>query len=399
VSSLERLGWNPFFEEQRERLGRPELQFARVVEAQRGAWKVAGECEGWTDISGRFRHQSGSSADFPAVGDWVGVKCGPRGASRAVIEARLDRKSVVSRAAAGRAVDEQVVAANVDTILLVTALGDETRDLNPRRLERYLTMVWEAGAVPVVVLNKADLSADPEGDAEALRARLPFVDVVTISALDQAALKGCATETTPGTTTNDTADAAAARGEIKLATTEDTKAVDPIAALDRYLQPAQTVALLGSSGVGKSTLVNRLLGTDALRVSDIRSDGRGRHTTTARQLVELAGGALLIDTPGMRELTPWADEAAVESAFDDIAMLAASCRFGDCAHEGEPGCAVAAAVETGRLDADRLENYRRLLREAAFEERKRDKAAAAEHKRKWKQLHQAAKALYKARDR
>jgi len=368
---LERLGWNPFFEEQRACLGLAALQFARVVEAQRGAWRVAGEFDGWTEIRGRFRHQSASGADFPAVGDWVGVIGGARGFSRAIIDVRLDRRSTVSRAAAGRAVDEQVVAANVDTIFLVTALGDETRDLNPRRLERYLTMVWEAGAVPVVVLNKADLSADPYGDAESLRARLPFVDVVTITALGEAGLKACATETT----------------------------VDPIAALGPYLQPAQTVALLGSSGVGKSTLINRLLGAEALRVSGIRSDGRGRHTTTARQLIELPGGALLIDTPGMRELTPWADEAAVESAFDDITTLAVSCRFGDCAHEGEPGCAVAAAVESGRLDPDRLENYRRLLREAAFEERKRDKAAAAEHKRKWKQLHQAAKALYKARDR
>jgi ribosome biogenesis GTPase len=374
---LERLGWNPFFEDQRARLGRPELRFARVVEAQRGAWKVAGEFDGWTEISGRYRHESASGADFPAVGDWVGV-------IDAIIHTRLGRKSTVSRAAAGRAVDEQIVAANVDTILLVTALGDDTRDLNPRRLERYLTMVWEAGAVPVVVLNKADLSADPEGDAASLRARLPFVDVVTISALDEAGVKLATASSV-------------VESSSRLRPRE--AAVDPSAALGRYLQPAQTVALLGSSGVGKSTLINRLLGAEALRVSGIRSDGRGRHTTTARQLVELPGGALLIDTPGMRELTPWADEAAVESAFDDIATLAESCRFGDCAHEGEPGCAVAVAVETGRLDADRLANYRRLLREAAFEDRKRDKAAAAEHKRKWKQLHQAAKALYKARDR
>ena len=426
MSLLERLGWNPFFAEQRERLGRSDLSYSRVVEAQRGAWKVAGEFDGWTEISGRYRHESASGADLPAVGDWVGVKCGPRGASRAVIEARLDRKSIVSRAAAGRAVDEQVVAANVDTIFLVTALGDDdTRDLNPRRLERYLTMVWEAGAVPVVVLNKADLSADPDGDAEALRARLPFVDVVTISALGEAALKGCATDATDTTITraasggpaDGAADDAAAvtsanatdmtpvaqpssdAADVVPVAQPFRAAVDPIGVLSPYLQPAQTVALLGSSGVGKSTIVNRLLGTEALRVSGIRSDGRGRHTTTARQLVELPGGALLIDTPGMRELTPWADEAAVESAFDDITALAEACRFGDCAHEGEPGCAVAEAVEAGRLDADRLENYRRLLREAAFEERKRDKSAAAEHKRKWKQLHQAAKALYKARDR
>jgi ribosome biogenesis GTPase len=357
VSILVRFGWNAFFEEQRERLGRSDLQFARVVEEQRGAWRVAGEFDGWTEVSGRFRHESASGADFPAVGDWVGVSAG-------IIHARLERKSTVSRKAAGRAVDEQVVAANVDTIFLVTALGEATSDLNPRRLERYLTMVWEAGAVPVVVLNKADLSADPEGEAESLRSRLPFVDVVTVSALrDDAGLNGCATSLGP------------------------------------YLQPAQTVALVGSSGVGKSTIVNRLLGSEAQRVRDIAADGRGRHTTTARQLLDLPGGALLIDTPGMRELQPWADESAVESAFDDIAALALECRFTDCMHHGEPDCAVAAAVDGGRLDPDRLEHYRRLLREMAFEERKRDKSAAAEHKRRWKRMHQAQKALYKRRER
>jgi ribosome biogenesis GTPase len=154
------------------------------------------------------------------------------------------------------------------------------------------------------------------------------------------------------------------------------------------------------SGVGKSTLVNRLIGADVLAVGAIReSDGRGRHTTTSRQLVELPGGALLIDTPGMRELQPWSDESAVAQAFDDIARLATGCRFEDCSHDLEPGCAVLEAVAAGRLDADRLDNYRRLRREAAFEARKHDKAGAAEHKRRWKQMHKAAKALYKERDR
>lgn len=329
---------------------------ARVIEEQRGLSRVAGDFDGWADVSGRFRHEANAAADFPAVGDWVGVAADP-GAERAVIHCRLKRRSTVSRKAAGRAVDEQVLAANVDTIFLVTTL---TEDLNPRRIERYLTLVWEAGAVPVVVLNKADLCEDPSAAADAIRARLPFVDVLAVSALN----------------------------------------TDGLNELSPYLRPATTIALLGSSGVGKSTLVNRLLDRDLQKVAAIReADGKGRHTTTSRQLVELASGALLIDTPGMRELQPWVDESAIDGAFEDIAQLAHACRFSDCAHAEEPGCAVLEAVAAGTLDANRLEHYRRLLREAAFEERKRDKSAAAEEKRRWKRIHQAQKALYRLRDR
>jgi ribosome biogenesis GTPase len=353
VSLLEHLGWSGFFEQQRNSDERRRLLWARVIEEQRGLYGIAGDADGWAEVSGRFRHDAKSAADFPAVGDWVGVTAG----SRAIVHQLLERRSTISRAAAGRVVDEQVIAANVDTIFLVTAF---TQDLNVRRLERYLTMVWDGGAVPVVVVNKADLSDDPEAECESIRLRLPHVDVVWVSAL------------------------------------MDTE----LAALSPYLHPARTVALLGMSGVGKSMLVNRLLGGDRLKVGEIReSDGRGRHTTTSRQLVELPGGALLIDTPGMRELQLWSDESAVEQAFDDIAALAARCRFDDCAHAGEPGCAVLEAVAAGRLDDDRLANYQRLLREAAFEARKRDKAGAADQKRRWKQLTKAARAMYKERDR
>jgi len=374
VSVRERLGWTPFFAAQVASLGRSDLQFSRVVEEQRGQYRIAGDIDARAEVSGRFRHDANTASDFPAVGDWVGVLGGAaqRPAAtisqngfgpahpnddRVVIHVRLERRSMLCRAAAGRAMAEQVVAANVDTVFLVTALAG---DLNVRRLERYLTMVWDGGAVPIVLLNKADLSDDPERVATSVRARLPLVDVVAVSALE-------------------------ARG---------------LDALAPYLRPTQTIALVGSSGVGKSTLINRLLGRDVLRVNTISDeDGKGRHTTTARQLVELQGGALLVDTPGMRELQPWADESAVDSAFDDIAVLAVRCRFTDCAHAGEPGCAVAEAVESGRIDADRVDHYRRLAREAAFEERKRDKAAAAETKRRWKQASQAAKALYRHRER
>ena len=335
MSSHERPGWDPCA--------------SRVVEAQRGKYRVTG-CAGWVEVSGRFRHEAQSAADFPAVGDWVDVR-------DHVIHARRERRSAIARAApdGGR----QIIAANIDTVFIVASL---TNDRNARRVERYVTMVWDSGATPVVLLNKADLVADPGAAADEIRQRLSFVDVHAISALEEGA--------------------------------------PALHALQQYLAAGRTVALVGPSGAGKSTIVNRLLGRDAQKTGDVReSDSKGRHTTTARHLVELPSGACLVDTPGMRELQLWVDEESVDAAFDDVAALATQCRFVDCSHASEPGCAVLAAVERGALDADRLESYRRLLRESAYEERKRDPAAAAEHKRRWKQVDRAQKALHRSRDR
>lgn len=355
MSSLTNLGWNRFFEDQIAG-ALTELRVARVIEEQRGLCRVAGDFDGWAEVSGRFRQRANTAADFPAVGDWVGIAA-DEGTTRGVIHQLLERQSTVSRKAPGRTVEEQVLAANVDTIFLVTSLSG---DLNARRLERYLTMVWEAGARPIVVLNKADLSDDPAAALYAMRGRLPFADVIAVSALT----------------------------------------ADGLEQLMPYLVPATTIALLGSSGVGKSTLVNRLLGREHQTVGAVRAeDGKGRHTTTARQLVQLQSGALLIDTPGMRELQAWVDESAVDGTFEDIAALAERCRFSDCAHTAEPGCAVLEAVATGALDGSRLESYRHLLREAAFETRKHDRSAAAAEKRRWKQIHIAQRAMSKERDR
>jgi ribosome biogenesis GTPase len=357
VFSLDDLGWNSFFSEQVTDDERMRWHPARVVWEGREQYRLStGEAEWRADLAGRIRHRAASRADLPAIGDWVLAALRPDDRS-ATIQRVLARRSRFSRAAAGRPTGEQVVAANVDVVLLVTSLN---RDFNLRRIERYLSLAWDSGATPVVVLNKADLCPDPESWRHDMASAALAVPVLVTSAL---------------------------RG-------------DGMAALMDVVRSAGTTALLGSSGVGKSTLINALVGEERQSVRPIREhDERGRHGTTSRQLICLTGGGILIDTPGMRELQLWDAENGLEHAFGDVETLASACRFRDCSHGGEPGCAVTAAVERGEIAADRLASYQRLQREDDFVRSRHDGAARSERTRKVKQLSKAAKRFYKMRKR
>ncbi|HWR49641.1 MAG TPA: ribosome small subunit-dependent GTPase A, partial [Bryobacteraceae bacterium] len=275
---------------------------------------------------------------------------------RAIVEAVLPRKTVFSRRAAGRREDQQPIAANIDLVFLVCGLDG---DFNLRRLERYVTLAAEGGVDAAVVLNKADLC--PDVDAHVART------------------------------------AAVARGlPIVPASTKTAGGLD---ALRAFLAYGRTVALLGSSGVGKSSIVNVLLGEERLRINDVReSDSRGRHTTTRRELIPLGGGGALIDTPGMRELQLWAGQESVDHTFDEIAAIASECRFRDCTHSGETGCAVAEALVEGKVSEERWQSYRKLAAEATRHAEMTDPLAGAEKKRRVKAFHRAVRAYHRIKD-
>jgi len=350
VSTLNTLGWTAFFEHQLKETDRVEFIPARVIEEQRERFTLAtdtGEC--LADISGRLRHQAVARADFPAVGDWV-LAQPPRGSDRTVIHRVLNRMTCLSRKVPGRDHDEQILATNIDVVFVVASMN---KDLNPRRVERALTLAHESGAVPVILLTKADLCADIPAALREIEAVARNAEILTVAALQREGLD----------------------------------------AVRIYLAPGQTAVLLGSSGVGKSTLINALAGTEILATGAIREDDdRGRHTTTHRQLITLPGSGMIIDTPGIRELQLWAGEDSVNTAFEDIAALAHACRFTDCRHETEPGCAVLAAIEEGTLTRERFASYQKLLGELAYLHRRENKAALSAEKKKWKALHTSAQA-------
>ena len=339
MHDLESLGFSPDFAAELERTEYEGLIPARVAVEHHGFYSLlAAEGPLGGIPSGRLKFDGVE----PAVGDWVTAERVP-GERKAVIHAVLPRRTKFSRKEPWKRTAEQVIAANVDLVFLVQAFG---HDFNLRRLERYLTAAWESGAQPAIVLTKRDLSDDPEAfvaEAETVAYGVPVHAVSNVNG-------------------------------------------EGLDALRQYLLPGRTIAVLGSSGVGKSTLINRLLGEQALPTAEIRGDGRGRHTTTRRELVLIPGGALLLDTPGLRELQLWAGEEALEGSFADVTAIAAECRFSDCSHESEPGCAIRAALDDGSLPSERWESHRKLQRELRALAVRQDARLRAEEKAKWRRF-------------
>ena len=336
MPALDELGWNAELASAFEQLQDDNLFPARIAAQHRGEFALlAEEGEVRARAAGRLFYAHEVGGQLPAVGDWVAVT------PPATIASILPRRSAFIRKNAGHDSTEQVLAANVDAAFLLAGLDD---DFSLRRLERYITIAWESGAQPIVVLTKADLSPDVPASVLAVESVAIGVPVHPVSNVTGEGLE----------------------------------------ALDQYLVPGRTVVLLGSSGVGKSTLLNRLAGAEVMLTREVAADGTGRHTTTHRELVQLAGGGMIIDTPGLRELQFW--EGDLSAAFEDLETLALECKFRNCAHISEPGCAIQAAVDDGTLELDRLRSWRKLQRELEAIAARTDTRLRIARKKRWKQM-------------
>jgi ribosome biogenesis GTPase len=353
--NLKQLGWNGFFEAAWNGADRGGSKAARVVGGSREIWRLFGEFgEGRAEPSGTLRLAAEQGGDWPMVGDWVVAGGSPQ--QGFIIKEVLPRRSRIVRKAAGKRIAEQALAVNVDTAFVVMALDG---DFSPRRLERYLAQVWESGSRAAILLNKTDVCANlAERIAEVERSAL--------------GVPTCAISATTG---------------------EGTDGLAP------FLGMGETVVLLGSSGVGKSSIANRLLNRDQQQMQPVREhDSRGRHTTTGRDLFFLASGAMIIDTPGLRELQLWDATGGLQQAFGDLEKLSVRCRFRDCTHGGEPGCAIVAEISRGGLDPERLANYRKLQREQEHLRRKMDAGEQQRARQRIKTISRGLRRLYRQRD-
>lgn len=353
ISALRALGYSPRWQALFEPHAAQGLTPARVIRSDRGSALIAtpaGVVR--AKSSARLLKSASGSADLPAVGDWVAVQDADD-LDAPLIEAVLERASAITRGDPGETSDVQVLAANIDTVFVVHPIAEPP---NLRRIERELSVAWDSGADPVVVLTKADISADPEAARAAVESVALGADVLVMNALSG----------------------------------------DGVELLLAYTSDHRTAVLVGPSGAGKSTLINTLLGEQRQATRAVRvSDGRGRHTTVARELVQMPDGGVLIDTPGLRALGLTGSEDGISSAFPDIEEASRSCRFRDCTHGDEPGCAVRTAVESGDLSSERLASYHKLVREAQVVAAKTDVRLRAEEERKWKVIQKAAKDYYK----
>lgn len=351
--ALQSTGWNTEWAQAFAPHAAEGLTPGRVLVEHREMFMVATDSgERRAEVSGSLRHAAQRRADLPAVGDFVALRLADE-SGPGIIQAVLPRRTAFVRKAAGARTEEQVVAANIDLVFILSALD---HDFNVRRLERYLTLAWDSGARPVILLNKADLCADLPSHLRQVE-RIAFdVPIHVLSALTG----------------------------------------DGLRTLEPYLQSGQTVGVLGSSGVGKSTLINQLLGQDVQATGRTQpGTDRGRHTTSHRQLFVLPSGALIIDTPGMRELQLWASDEGLQNTFSDLEELARACSLRQCQHKSEPGCAVRAAIERGELLPERLASYAKLARELRYLETQKDGRAMLERKRADKRIHKALKAFKK----
>ena len=348
--TLDELGWGDWFEEYQKRLNRPDLIPARISVQYRSNYRVltqAGELT--AEVTGKFINPINPGVELPRVGDWVAVQIFDQ-ESKAIIHELFPRRTRISRKVPERKTEEQIIAANIDEIFIVHGLDKE---ININRMERFQSMVQDGGARPVYVFNKSDLLTDEKEVRDALRSDVPAL--------------------------------------IVNAKSED--GMDPLIA---HVKPQKTYAFIGASGVGKSTLINKLLGREKFQTREVReSDTKGRHTTSHRELVLMPGGVLLIDTPGMREIQLWDDGGALDIAFPDILELAQYCRFSDCGHRAEKDCAVKQAVDRGELAAERYEHYLRLEKELSYLKNRQDQWGRLEQKRQEKILHRAIKRFKK----